>query len=345
MLRSHQKEANEKASKFAATIQESMLGLLDGKLSATEFTEQLAKALEVHDNVIYRVVAVATPDDLAAPQDFTRKIGLAQTFEFPRVCPLENYFRHISNSYHNNKPLPHPAWDARHSGNYLVITEVCQGNALYASVLERTDVHRYSNLREAVRDSYSNLATRSETRQVLVNTINRETDMCWKLTEGVIVPGEIVPCQLSGIFPSDELLNHLAEEVREGMAPYYDKPITVHPSMTIGMIGMARCMEVCLEARDSEVLYRVKALMTLDSSDDFDKESPFKLNHIHILETIPYSGDRSRNEPVYLMSAKATRSLLDGHDLGHSLDDIRHVAKQQGWSDVQAFGQQLLFIS
>ena len=62
-------------------------------------------------------------------------------------------------------------------------------------------------------------------------------------------------------------------------------------------------------------------------------------------KSVPDSGDRSRNEPVYLMSAKATRSLLDGYKLDRSLDDIRHVAKQQGWSDVQAFGQQLLFIS
>lgn len=60
---------------------------------------------------------------------------------------------------------------------------------------------------------------------------------------------------------------------------------------------------------------------------------------------LPDSGDRSRNEPVYLMSAKATRSLTNGRPLTAALDDIRHVAKQQGWSDVQAFGQQLLFIS
>lgn len=64
-----------------------------------------------------------------------------------------------------------------------------------------------------------------------------------------------------------------------------------------------------------------------------------------LAESIPDSGDRSRNEPVYLMSAKATRFLLNGQALDRSLDDIRRVAVQQGWSDVQAYGQQLLFIS
>lgn len=344
MMNQHQ-EANAKASKFAASVQESMLGLLDGKLSATEFTEQLAKAVEAHDNVVYRVVAVATPDDLLTPQDFLRNVGLPHTAAAAPVAGLENYLQQISNRYHNNSLAMLPVWNVRHYGNFLVISEVGQNKAMYASVLERTGACRYSNLREAVQASYSNLATRSEVREVLVNIINRETDMHWKLTEAELVAGEIIPHQLAGIFPSNELLNMLAEEVRAGMAQYYNTPFTVRPSIKIGMIGMARCMEVCLEARDTEVLYRVKALMTLDSSDDFDKVAPGKLNQIHILEMIPDSGDRSRNEPVYLMSAKATRSLLDGHDLGHSLDDIRRVAKQQGWSDVQAFGQQLLFIS
>ncbi|ANZ50366.1 hypothetical protein PHOBOS_176 [Erwinia phage vB_EamM_Phobos] len=64
-----------------------------------------------------------------------------------------------------------------------------------------------------------------------------------------------------------------------------------------------------------------------------------------ITAAIPDSGERSRNEPVYLMSAKATRSLVSGSSLDRVLDDVRHVAKQQGWSDVQAYGHQLLFIS
>lgn len=77
-------------------------------------------------------------------------------------------------------------------------------------------------------------------------------------------------------------------------------------------------------------------------SDNFPVDFAFLSS---LRESVPDSGDRSRNEPVYLMSAKATRSLLDGYKLDRSLDDIRRVAKQQGWSDVQAFGQQLLFIS
>lgn len=61
---------------------------------------------------------------------------------------------------------------------------------------------------------------------------------------------------------------------------------------------------------------------------------------------MPDSGDRSRNEPLYLMSAKASRSLIESSPFdSNTLAIIKRLAVANGWVDVQMHGQQFLFIA
>lgn len=232
------------------------------------------------------------------------------------------------------------------AGN-LVLHETAAFHGPYDQV-EKTPVDVFKALSEAVTGAYKDLNSRSQTREALVAAINECTGTNWKLTEVKLAAGSIREERYAGTFPTEMLLEQLAAAVYSGAKDFYDTRLVVQPSMRIGYVGAARCMEVKLEARvQDETTFMVKALMTLDDVDMFDQvpESEEMPTIAHILDSIPDSGDRSRNEPVYLMTAKATRSLLDGHTMDRSLDEIRRVSKQQGWSDVQAFGQQLLFIS
>ena len=213
--------------------------------------------------------------------------------------------------------------------------------------IEKPSVDVFKALRDASEKALSDLASPSQTKEALVAAINQQTGMNWKLAEVSLAAGSVRKGTFAATFPSFTLAEQLSAAVYDGIKGYYDNRLVVRSDMFVGYIGNARCMQFTITASVSEdSVFVVKAIMTLDDTSMFD-EIPETLapSMMHILEIIPDAGDRSRNEPVYLMSAKATRSLLDGHDLGHSLDDIRHVAKQQGWSDVQAFGQQLLFIS
>ncbi|QBP07596.1 hypothetical protein HOV30_gp170 [Erwinia phage Derbicus] len=338
--------------------------LADKQVDFEDFGKELATLLAAVDNRNWAVVEVPTISQLNWLAEWASSNHGIDTTQSGTGTSLHSALQGVSDAIYAPYGDGRPEWFAFYTGKKLLVKQAIRGETLYAAVLEQRETTEHDStgekvtlpegrfnghllaLRDRVKDSYSDLATRSVVREALVHAINRSTGMRWKLTEVQLSAGGMIEGLFAATFPSDDLLQTLAKYVRDGVQEFYSTKITVVPSMKTGMVGMARCMEVCLEARDTDMVYRVNALMTLDDVDMFDMvdNTPTpSLSDQHILESIPDSGDRSRNEPVYLMSAKATRSLLDGRLLDRSLDDIRRVAKQQGWSDVQAFGQQLLF--
>ncbi|QXO09889.1 hypothetical protein pEaSNUABM38_00167 [Erwinia phage pEa_SNUABM_38] len=334
--------------------------LADKQLDINDLAKELAVVLSDVDDRNWVVAEVPTISQLNWLAEWVGSNHGIDITQPGTGTALSNTLQGVSDSIYANYGEGKPVWAAYYAGKKLLIKQTIRGEVLYAAVLEQREADKQElvqipdgrfnghllALRDRVKDSYTDLATRSVVREALVHAINRSTNMRWKLTEVQLSADGMIEGVFAATFPSDDVLHTLAKYVRDGVQEFYSTKITVIPSMKTGMVGMARCMEVCLEARDTDMVYRVKALMTLDDVDMFDMvdNAPTpSLSDQHILETIPDSGDRSRNEPVYLMSAKATRSLLDGRLLDRSLDDIRRVAKQQGWSDVQAFGQQLLF--
>ncbi len=213
--------------------------------------------------------------------------------------------------------------------------------------IEKPSVDVFKALRDASEKALSDLASPSRTKEALVAAINQQTGMNWRLAEAPLAAGSVRKGTFAATFPSFTLAEQLSAAVYDGLKGYYDDRLVVRSDMFVGYIGNARCMQFTIAARVSEEnVFVIKAIMTLDDTSMFDEIPDDAMPSIvHIMESIPDAGDRSRNEPVYLMSAKATRSLLDGHAMDRSLDEIRRVSKQSGWSDVQAFGQQLLFIS
>ena len=129
-------------------------------------------------------------------------------------------------------------------------------------------------------------------------------------------------------------MSEIADAITAGTQHYYDFPLKTRFSGWLGKSGESRCIHL-----------RFCTAPATGGCQDVLQTNMILSLEARYAAFLPDSGDRSRNEPVYLMSAKATRSLTNGRPLTAALDDIRHVAKQQGWSDVQAFGQQLLFIS
>lgn len=332
--------------------------IADNGLKLDMFAPRLAELLsnEGHDN--WQVVSNASSVELSGLDIWASARGFEETTDSGMsnlTAALQNASDAIYGSYGESRPI----WSVRRQGDDMLVLQQMKNIPIVACVVRKvtpaalvpTTVDSYGKrftvLRNRIVRAFNLDASRTDVRESLVHCINEITDMRWKLVELPLNSDAMRPVQFAGCFPTDVMLGRLADTVKEALHGFYPPEVVVVPTMHSGLIGTARCMTVKLTSTlNGDTVYEIKALMSLDDVDKFDEVyNTVGLTDQSILETIPDSGDRSRNEPVYLMSAKATRSLLDGADLYRSLDDIRRVAKQQGWSDVQAHGQQLLFIS
>lgn len=111
----------------------------------------------------------------------------------------------------------------------------------------------------------------------------------------------------------------------------------------LGTIQNVPALLVRIETDKTPVFSFGLAVSQTSNSEVAEEENSFE---DHVKEVMPDSGDRSRNEPVYLTSARMSRQIVDGKPFdGNTLTIIKKVAVANGWAEVQMHGQQLLFIA
>lgn len=363
---------NEKARKFAEALRDALQGMLDNKISPHHFIDKLAEAIEEHDGVPYNVVALASIRELTDMATFLAKHGLPVLAKhgLPALAgastqpKLEEFLQYVSNACYNAPIDQLPKWNAVHYGDKLIITQHVHNAPLMVAILERgkekpiTVQDHIDKIKARIVELYEHRANQSDVVNDIAAVVARVTNSPWKATSlkhyefntqsgrlFVNTP-EDEPYLIKAWdakVPSADLMSSIASAIGSALQPYYGIAVKTRYSGWFGDAGEARCLmlKFCTAPEVGGTdLVQFNMILSLD-----DVESKQDFQNSRYASLLPDCGDRSRNEPVYLMSAKATRSLLDGAPLDRSLDDIRRVAKQQGWSDVQAFGQQLLFIS
>lgn len=355
---SHNEEVQ--IEKFCAELKPAMQSLIANKIDAAEFMGKLAGAMVVRCGLVYEVIAVATANDLAHPIDFLNKYGITP-YTIAGNNAVVKCLQRISTELQCNDVV----WEARAYGSLLVISQCVKGAPAMAAILKRGAVKQptmqdyIDKIKARVVDLYERRVNQSEVIEDIAALIRQETKTPWKTTK---LNHKDIESQSPRLFiegpqdrpflveawdaavPSGALMSLAADAINESVQRYYDIPLKTRFSGWLANSGEARCIHLrfCTAPATgggSDVL-QTNMILTLDEIESTQESRQKRYGAF-----IPDSGDRSRNEPVYLMSAKATRSLTNGRSLAEALDDIRHVAKQQGWSDVQAFGQQLLFIS
>lgn len=363
--------SNEKLVRGIETL---LNDIADKKDTFDNFAPRLTTLLRKEENAGWDCFSVPTAIGLSNLEEWLIK---EHQLDLDYLCPtkegLQKILQGVSDAIYKPYGDSKPTWEVYEGGAYKLLIQRIRNVPMYAAVIKRDKSAVYdetgtrlqttqdfvNKIKSQVIELYERRVNQSDVVKDIAAFIAHETKSPWKPTS---LKHHDFETQSPRLFPEDQrdkpflieawnaaapsgaLMGEIADAITAGTQHYYDFPLKTRFSGWLGKSGESRCIHLrfCTAPATGgcQDVLQTNMILSLD-----EVESSMGSREARYAAFLPDSGDRSRNEPVYLMSAKATRSLTNGRPLTAALDDIRHVAKQQGWSDVQAFGQQLLFIS
>ena len=324
-------------------------GVADKKISADAFAGTLASILADCEGQPWEVISSASPLELSNVKTYCLNFGFVELSGNPQQNAVQEVLQRVSDSIYGAYDEKRPKWEIYTLHDKVLVLAKMGNVELIACVLRHATAFVESGIPMTMRSVIRNMCQSVTPFDSLDTAICKLMSMTytgqWIVhdPDNAFAIQDFIACDAGEANKLQPILHvaaqHSVEETERG-----NRQVISGVDVETGYMGAGRAVKLSIVVRlDEDVVYTYSNTFTSTTQGtwNFVTAGP----DAKYLEAIPDSGDRSRNEPVYLMSAKATRFLLDGTPIEKAIEDIRRVSKQQGWSDVQAFGQQLLFIS